>query len=213
MISISGIRYQEKLELLPYFNKKAASLLIGKEGRNLDKKMGRLVEMGYLIVLKKGLYVTSAFLDKTNRELYSEYIANVLRVPSYVSLEYVLAKEGLIPETVFGITSLTVKTPRDYTSALGNFIYKNIKAELFTGYARKEWQDKVIYTASRAKALFDFLYLKSMPKTAEGVADLRVNWDNFGKNDLAEFCDYVDLSKSKKMFSVLVEIKSLNHVS
>ena len=43
------------------------------------------------------------------KEPYAEYMANRLRLPSYLSLEYVLAKEGLIPEAVYALTSITSK--------------------------------------------------------------------------------------------------------
>ena len=144
MISISGIKYQKELESLPYFNKKEAIILIGKKGKNLDKKIEQLVKIGYLLLFKKGLYTTSSFYEKSDKSLYSEYISNVLRSPSYLSLEYILAKENLIPEAVYTITAITTKTTRSYVN--------------FLGYKEKTWGDKKIYIASRAKALFDYLY-------------------------------------------------------
>lgn len=53
---------------------------------------------------------------------------------SYVSLEYVLAKYGFLAESVFAITSITLKTTREYDSEIGDFYYKNIKETLFSGY-------------------------------------------------------------------------------
>ena len=39
MVSISGIEDQKTLEKMPYLNKAQLQLLIGKEGKNLDKKL------------------------------------------------------------------------------------------------------------------------------------------------------------------------------
>jgi len=63
MISISGIEYQKELESLPFFNKSQARLLIGKTGRNLDAKLAQLKKVGYLVPLKKNLYVSEIKVD------------------------------------------------------------------------------------------------------------------------------------------------------
>lgn len=207
MISISGIKYQEELAKLPFFNKNTASILIGKEGRNLDKKLDRLIKIGYLRVLKKGLYVTDSYYETAEKESYFEYITNVLREPSYISGEYVLSNEGLIPESVFSITSITTKTTRKYGNFLGSFIYKNIKPLLFTGFIEKKWLDKTIYIASKAKALFDYFYLKRMDNVKISVSDARIDWGSFTKDNLREFRMYVKLSESKKMLAVLKSIE------
>lgn len=200
MISISGIEYQKELETLPYFNKEQAGMLIDKKGKNLDKKLAQLIKIGYLLHIKNGLYTTTTYYERNNKGSYSEYIANILRSPSYISLEYVLSKEGVIPEAVYSITSITVKSSRNYVNFLTHFLYKNIKNELFTGYSYREWENKHIYAASKAKALFDYLYLKKLQNLKQELLnDLRINWDTFERQDFLELQRYVEISKSKKM--------------
>lgn len=208
MISISGIKYQKELEMMPYLNKVQAQVLIGKNGRNLEKKIDQLKKNGYLKSIKNNLYVTDSYYEKVDRKSYAEYMANTLRSPSYISLEYILSLEGLIPEAVYAITSITNKSSRVFDTFLGTFIYKNIKADLFLGFREDLWEDKSVYKASKAKALFDFLYLKKMLNLrAEITSDLRINWDNFSPLDLEEFSNYVFISKSKKMQRILNIIK------
>ena len=207
MISISGIKNQKEIEALEYFNKNAASVLIGKFGRNLDKKIDRLIEMGYLKVLKKGLYVSAPFYEKTEKEPYAEYMANRLRLPSYLSLEYVLAKEGLIPEAVYVLTSITSKTSRNFTNFMANYSYKNVKTKLFCGYRVKEWGGKKIYLASKAKALFDYFYLTKMIDFDREILDTRINWGNFTRKDYEEFGRYAKLAQSKKMSEICKLLK------
>lgn len=151
MISITGIKYQKEVESLPFLSKKALAVLIGKEGKNLDAKLAQLTKIGYLETLKKGTYVSSPFVDRVNKKAYLEYIANVLRSPSYISLEYVLAEKGLIPESVFALTSITTKNPWVYSQDLGVFSYRNIKKSLFTGFEQKYWEDKVVYVATHCQ--------------------------------------------------------------
>lgn len=215
MITISGIKYQKELERLPYFNKKTAAVLIGKTGWNLDKKIAQLRKKGYLVNLKKGWYVTSAYLDsRPDKEVYCQYLANVLRYPSYLSLEYVLAQAGLIPEAVYVWTSVTLKTSRSFQNQLGTFRYRNIKKELFLGFKKVRRGEFQIKVASSAKALFDYLYLKRnlAPDLEKELKDgLRINWFNFSQKDLREFAEYVDLSESermKKMLEIIGKIKN-----
>jgi len=131
------------------------------------------------------------------------YLANRLRQPSYLSLEYVLAKEGLIPESVYSLTSVTLKTPRAYTNFIGNFTYRNIQKKLFCGYGVKMWQGKKIYLASKAKALFDYFYLNQAADPGRAVTDARINREGLTEKDLAELAEYTDLAKSRKMTKIL----------
>lgn len=217
MVSISGIKNQAELELLPYFNKKTAEILIGKKGRNLDKKIDLLFKKGCLISLKKGLYTTERFyLITFDKKPYSEYLANVLRYPSYLSLEYVLSLNGLIPEGIFALTSITIKSSRIYENKFGSFIYRNVKKELFCGYLQVKKGEFLISQATVAKALFDFLYLKrnlSSDLNYELTSGLRINWDVFSARDLKEFTGYVKLTRSLKMRKILEEIKRIKNVN
>jgi len=204
MISISGIKYQRELEALPYFNKFAARELIGKTGKNLDKKIERLRKKGYLLSLKKGLYASSVFVERVERKLYQEYLANMLRFPSYLSLEYALAEYGLIPEGILALTSITPKSSRIFANSLGTFIYKNIKPSLFGGFSEKDFLDKKIKIATPAKALFDFLYLRKIVDLRQEITEgLRINWEVFSKDDFREFASFTKKARSAKMKQIL----------
>ena len=162
--------------------------------------------MGYLKVLKKGLYVSAPFYEKTEKELYAEYMANRLRLPSYLSLEYVLAKEGLIPEAVYVLTSITSKTSRNFTNFMANYSYKNVKTKLFLTIELKSGGKK-IYLASKAKALFDYFYLTKMIDFDREILDTRINWGNFTRKDYEEFGRYAKLAQSKKMSEICKLLK------
>lgn len=213
MIIISGIKYQKELENLPYFNKQTAGILIGKKEGNLDKKIEQLAKKRYLIGLKKGFYVTSVYLSSQPKKGdYCEYIANIFRYPSYLSLEYVLSINNLIPEAVYVWTSITLKTPRAYKNQLGSFIYRNIKPTLFTGFTKEKRGGFTVSIATIAKSLFDYLYLKrNLADNLEYELNngLRINWDNFSLKDLREFKKYTIVSQSKKMKKILKIIEKI----
>lgn len=217
MYGISGIKQQGELESLPIFNKQTLELLVGKSGVNLDRKIERLTKKKYLVSLKKGWYVTQSFLEKqSDLSIYTEYIANKLRSPSYLSLEYILFKNDLIPEAVNTWTSVTLKSTREYDTSLGLFSYRSLKKELFIGYSQLMSNGYGVYQASKAKALFDFLYLKknlSADLEYELRKGLRINWDIFLKKDMREFAQYVHLTDMRKMNSILKFIREIKNAS
>ena len=202
----------EQIDQLPYFNKITAGVVLSKSGQNLDYWIKTRLKSGEIIALKKGLFVSRIFLlSQGGKEKYCEYLANIIRYPSYLSLEYVLSKSGLIPESVFAYTSITLKSGRDYSNKLGNFYYKNIKTSLFTGFDTVDFLGSNVRIATKSKALFDFLYLKPFKSTsnmkAEILEGLRLNWDEIKENDRVEFKDYVNLSESSKMKKIVEILK------
>src|SRR3989338_4729279 len=75
----------------------------------------------FILQIKRGLYV---FPDALPPDVY---IANKLYSPSYVSLEFALSYHGVIPETVYEITSVTTKSTRRFEKLKKFFSYHKIK--------------------------------------------------------------------------------------
>jgi predicted transcriptional regulator of viral defense system len=201
MSSINEIKNQSLLENKPFFTKSEAGLLLDKKGKNLDKKISQLLKKQYLIHLKRGLYTTKIYSDQHKNKL-PEFIANTLYYPSYLSLKYVLQQEGMIPEAVYTFTSITLKKTRQFENPLGIFHYRNIKPQLFTGYTQVPFTENYqIKIATKAKALFDYLYLYVFRNQVEQelFIDMRINWENFSQQDLKEFSEFTQISQSKKM--------------
>lgn len=204
------------LKQAPYFSKQNLGLALGKEGKDLSYWVQKLLSQKLLIPLKKGVYISSYYRDlisqnPSEKEWYLVYLANMLRTPSYVSLEYVLSRYNVIPEASFAVSSITTKTSRLYTSELTSFLYRSIKEELFFGYDNQSFKDKTIRMASKGKALFDFLYLKSFENKdmmAYYLFDTgRINWDVLTIKDKDEFTKTIVISSSKKMQSILSLLK------
>lgn len=203
------IKIFQTTKQFPYYTKQNLGLIFGKKGYNLDYLIKKLLQEKILIPLKKGVYSSSFYLEEIKEkglyDLYLQQLANVLREPSYISLESALSYYGLIPEESFNITSITIKSSRIYKSPLTLFIYRNIKSNLFIGFNQKN-ETNPIQRATKAKALFDYLYLKKFNNKEEMEFFLeekgRFNWFIFGKDDFKEFEQYVKISKSKKMAKI-----------
>ena len=111
---------------------------------------------GLLIRLKKGLYALKTDLPG------DEEIANALYKPSYISLEYALAKYGIIPESPYSITSVTPNPTRVFTSVNQTYSYYTIKQEAYAGYFLDTAGEKRVLIAEPEKALVDFLNDQSL---------------------------------------------------
>jgi len=204
------------MEQLPYFNKITLGEILGKSGENLNYWVKKLLKTGDIITLKNGLYVSRQYLFGLDRnpalkELYFEYLANVLRYPSYITLEYAMSKYGLIPESIFSITSVTLKSSRIYQNNLVSFSYRSIKPELFEGFVNVDFEGKRVKIATKAKTLYDFLYFKKFVSLQqlknELNSSLRINWDNFNMNDKVEFKQFTEKLGIVKMQRVIKILK------
>ena len=166
-----------------------------------------------LILLKKGVYILKNKYDKEpQKDLYLEYIANWLIQPSYLSLEYVLAKYQLLTEPANAITSITIKTTREITNNIGVFRYYSISRALFMDYEIKYFYDSPVMIAKKSKALFDYLYirfLRNAPINNSAVKNLRINWENVSRKEFAKLYSYSALAKSQRIKKVLDIIKDL----
>lgn len=134
------------------------SQVFGTNLENTRHILSRHTKEGHLTRLKRGLYALSS--ERPDPFL----LANRLYLPSYISLETALSFHGLIPETVYTITSVTTKPTREFTACGISFTYSTIKKEAFTGYGPNDIQGKVIYIATQEKAVADFLYFVSLGK-------------------------------------------------
>lgn len=117
-------------------------------------KLSRYKKAGYLESPKKGIYYFS------DESINKYKIANKVYFPSYVSLDTILSQEGIIPEIVYTITSVTTKATREYVDSNTTYKYFKIKRQAYTGY----FFDGNVYLATPEKALVDYLYFVSQGK-------------------------------------------------
>ena len=196
---------------LPYFG--AADLApLGEPRTHLNIILSRYVKRGLMLRLRKNLYTTRTYLDKTERKgaysAYVEFIANKLYSPSYLSLDYVLHEHNMLTEIPRNITSAALRKTDSFSNELGTFIYHKIKEELFIGFEVIKKGDYSIFKATKAKALFDFLYFrKKILVNKQAVEELRLNLDEVSKDDFRELEGYIEKEASPKMKEILNWLK------
>jgi predicted transcriptional regulator of viral defense system len=198
---------------MPYVTKQNLDVLLDVSPATLNYRARRMQQTGDLIPLRSGLYVPApswqaAGMTPDGKQRLLEYLSGIVRFPSYISLEYVLERAGLIPESPFAITCVTQKTPRIYTTPIGTFVYRQIRRpELSTGYDTVKYRGLIVAIASPAKALFDALYLRPFKTARDMKAYLletgRFNWDALVPRERRRFAALVRSTNVPKMEHIL----------
>lgn len=125
---------------------------------DIRRQVSDWVKKGYLIQLKKGIYILNDTFRKVRPS--ERFLANYLISPSYLSLEYALGYYDLIPEKVTVYSSLTTKKTQSYTNILGKFDYCSIKESLFFGFTKIPSDNQEFFIALPEKAILDFFYFR-----------------------------------------------------
>lgn len=134
------------------FNTKSIALLLKeKRDNSLTKKLNYYVQKGLLLNPRKGIYAKKTY--------NLEELAGLVFVPSYISLEYVLQKAGVIFQYDSAITSVSYLS-REIEMLDQTFRYRQIKREILYNLEGIE-QHGSINIATPERAVLDMLYLNS----------------------------------------------------
>jgi len=145
---------------------------LGGDPKALSVQLSRWVHQGKLVPLRRGMFLLPAALRRNQPAL--EYLANLLVLPSYVSLERALSFHGLIPERVPLVQSVTRGRPMLFETPVGDFQYRHVKQDWFFGYAETEIESASALIALPEKALLDVIYLSAGPFPRERIDAMRL---------------------------------------
>lgn len=134
------------------FNTKSIALLLNeKRDLLLTKKLNYYVQKGLLLNPRKGIYT------KINPNM--EELAGLVFVPSYISLQYVLQKAGVVFQYDSAITSVSYLN-REIEMCGQTFRYNQVKKEIAYNLEGIERRDN-INIATPERAMLDMMYLNS----------------------------------------------------
>jgi len=171
MTSIEQIRQNIDQEIFDYTQ---LMMALGEYRKPRDV-VTDLLRRQQVIRIRKGLYIFGPLWRRS--EVSPMTLANLLYGPSVISLDYALAWNGLIPEHVETITSITTGRSRVYETPAGRFTYLQLTparfassigtggaspmnwlmAEPLKALADKVWADKRFQPLSGA-AFSDYLF-------------------------------------------------------
>ena len=173
------------------------------------RRLNEWQKKNYIKKIRQGFYI---FSDLEINEQALFIIANRIHEPSYISLEMALSFYGLIPEAVYGITSVTSQKTRTIKTPIGGFTYRHLKPELLFGYELRECDGHHYRMAETEKAVLDYLYFNSKIKDEESFMGARFNTDEFKKRvNMEKFNKYLAafnnkaLAKRVKKFLTYIE--------
>lgn len=131
-------------------------LSISKESAKVTAN--RYVQGKRLIRLKRNFYATPAKFEKLKEEDYFK-IANMLQVPSYVSLTSALSYYNISTQQTRGIIeSIALKRTKNVIARNIEFKFLLIKKDLYSDFILM----KQFFIATPEKALVDTIYLTSL---------------------------------------------------
>lgn len=198
----------EQLKSLPYFDKMAIRRLgeqLGLKDVSTDTYISRFLKRKEIIQLKNGLYAAADFFNKNKGDIfYSFYLANIMRMPSYVSSWTALQYYNLTTESIYSIISVTPKVTRTYKTKAGIFAYQSVKKDLFSDFSLIKGAIGAsagkfdFFIATPAKALFDLLYFKTrqfrgvkFEDIGKLVDEMRVDIGEMDKKNQAVFYEMI----------------------
>ena len=161
----------ERAAHLPVIDSKTLRSL-GGDPKALSVQLSRWVLQGKLVPLRRGMFLLPAALRRNQPPL--EYLANLLVLPSYVSLERALSFHGLIPERVPLVQSVTLARPMLFETPVGDFQYRHVQQGWFFGYVETQIESASALIALPEKALLDVVYLSPGAFTRERIDAMRL---------------------------------------
>ena len=192
-----------------------ATILLNNGYSGINDKINKLKKDGLLQTLKRGLYLHKS--PFTNNITSKEIIANTLLSPSYISFDYALYFYGLIPESVYDVTSATTKRSKNFKTTTGTYSFRQVKKELYPIGLKIELAiNGNFIIASKEKALCDKIYYtkdihitskKAMIEFLED--DLRIDFEELEDCNIEIFKKYYEISKSKKIRFLLQVIEDV----
>ena len=136
------------------------------------RRLNEWQDKGYIKKLLTGYYIFSDL--EVNENILFE-IANRIYNPSYISLETALSYYGLIPESVYGITSVSTRRTYKFKTRIAEFSYRTVSPRLFFGYEIVKYDRKCFKIACIEKALLDYFYINPGIRNKSDFSSLRIN--------------------------------------
>ena len=164
-------------------------------------KINRDVKNGKLFPLVKGIY-------ETDPNAFAPYLAQFIYGPSYISFDFVLHYQNLIPEVVYNTVTCATFNKRKiktYTNRFGTFIYRDVPSAVFNlGVMVMNEGTYTYQVATPEKALCDKLYTISPVRSVDDLEkllfdDLRIDEDKFNELNKQDILQLAPLYRSTNL--------------
>jgi len=151
-----------------------------KQAKNLITK---LVKNGWLIRIKRGLYVISELSNRGFLSLSPYLVANLLAKDSYVSFEAALQYHNMFDQLMDKTVSVSLKTHKAVKLNSMEYSFVKTKKNLCFGFEEMPVENKTARLATAEKALIDMVNFRKSKITIDTVIEKLLNHKqnlNFG---------------------------------
>lgn len=147
--SIIPVIYQDQRNVFRLID---IAMLVGESNfLSLNKKLNYYVRKGFLQNPRKGIYTKTGY--------HPEELACKIYAPSYISLNYVLQKDGIIFQYNSGITLVSYLS-RTIKMENRTYVFRKIKNKILVDTTGIIQKPNHINIASAERAFLDMLYLE-----------------------------------------------------
>jgi predicted transcriptional regulator of viral defense system len=127
-----------------------------------QNRVSRLSKLGWLMRIKKGLYVVVSDIGSRNIEDVSLHsVAQALNKNSYISFENALRFHGMFDQMLSTLGAVTFDRARCYKIKDAEVRFFKIKKLLYFGFSQERSDVGLVNMAHKEKALLDILYFRS----------------------------------------------------
>ncbi|MDY6843834.1 MAG: type IV toxin-antitoxin system AbiEi family antitoxin domain-containing protein [Thermodesulfobacteriota bacterium] len=161
-----------------YFSYQDVAASFGISSESARVSCFRYVRSGDLVRLKRNYYMLIDRWEKrTEEETYT--LANMLQVPSYISLTTALIYYGYTTQIQQGfLESVAVKRTREFIVQEMTFSYTKLKKDFYSDFVKKDG----FFIARPEKALIDAVYLEDMGRYRLDTGS--IDFSKFGRKSL-----------------------------
>jgi predicted transcriptional regulator of viral defense system len=169
-----------------------------------------LVKKGWLVRIKKGIFVITNIAGRGNIELSQLALAQIIDSDAYISFEGALQYHGLFDQYLRIISSVGKK--RTYSKKFAQWSFKFIKAKkgLFGDFKIHHIDGQLVRVASKEKAIIDFLLYRRTKHDFDLIIEKLSNYQH--EFDLAQL---IAISKNcsitiKRMLGLVLDIAEID---
>ena len=179
--------------------------------QEIQNFVSKLVEKGWLIRIKRGVFAVSSIAGRGNIELSQLSIAQIINNESYISFEAALQHYGLFDQYLRVVTSVGKK--RTYSRKFSDWTFKYVKVKkyLFSDFKEYNLDGMLVKVASKEKIILDFLTyrrnLYDIDLVVEKLRDYKNDFDIEHLITLSEECS-ITVKRTLGLIFDLLEINS-----
>jgi predicted transcriptional regulator of viral defense system len=208
-MTVTGIKMSSLKDFdAPVFTVNDVAHRLRKSADSVSGLLKRETAAGRVLRVRKGLY---AFPENAGALIDGRTLSQNIYGPSYISMEYALSYRGLIPESVYTISNVSLNKSKHFSTPLGEFSYQRVPQKFFFSQVERIQGQGVgcFFVAQPLKALCDTLYCakKNWTGLVDACTDLRIDQEDFPVLTGADIDELMENYRNTRVQRFLVSIK------